>query len=402
LETTVTAFADSFLWGASTAAHQVEGNNVNSDLWLWENAPDSPFPERSGDACDSLHRWAEDLDLVAELGLNAYRFSLEWARIEPTHGQVSTALLAHYRRMIDGCLDRGLQPVVTLHHFSSPQWFRQAGGWLAPDAPQWFAAYAAAVAPILDGVEWVCTINEPNMLAMVQAMRVAGGSEQPALPAPEMTAALVRAHHAAREALSAGTPAKLGWTVANQDVQPLPGCQRQADEVRRRIEDDFLVAAADDDFIGVQAYTRMLIDADGRTASAGDVPRTLMGWEDYPAALGEAVRHTTQLLPDVPVLVTENGIATGDCQQRIAYTRAALDGLRAAMADGADVRGYLHWSLLDNYEWGSYLPTFGLVSVDRRDFTRSIKPSGRWYGELARAGGREPAVAAGAPGGEAR
>jgi beta-glucosidase len=402
LEPNVTAFAEPFLWGASTAAHQVEGNNVNSDLWLWENAPDSPFSERSGDACDSLHRWEEDLDLVAELGLNAYRFSLEWARIEPAREHVSSALLAHYRRMIDGCLERDIQPVVTLHHFSSPQWFRQEGGWLAPDAPQWFAAYAAAVAPILDGVEWVCTINEPNMIAMVQAMRVLGDSAEPALPAPEMTAALVRAHHAARDALSALTRAKLGWTVANQNVQPLPGCERQADEVRRRIEDDFLLAAAGDDFIGVQAYTRMLIDSDGRTASAGDVPRTLMGWEDYPAALGEAVRHTRRLLPHVPVLVTENGIATADCDQRIAYTRAALDGLRTAMADGADVRGYLHWSLLDNYEWGSYAPTFGLVCVDRQDFTRSVKPSGRWYGALARAGGREPAIAAGAPAGEAR
>jgi beta-glucosidase len=385
----VTGFPHGFLWGAATAAHQVEGNNVGSDLWQLENLPGSPFAERSGDACDSLHRWQEDLDLVADLGLSAYRFSLEWARIEPARGHVSRAALAHYRRMIEGCLARGITPIVTLHHFSSPRWFQDTGGWLGPASAELFASYARTAAPVLDGVEWVCTINEPNMMALVHATRVLDEPGSPALPVPEMTSALARAHAAASEALVPLTSARIGWTVANQVVQAVPGCEAQADEVRRRLEDDFLVAAAGDDFIGVQAYTRMRIGPDGRAVDAGDVPRTLMGWEYYPQALGEAVRHTARVLPDVPVLVTENGIATADCEQRIAYTRAALEGLRSVMADGVDVRGYLHWSLLDNYEWGSYAPTFGLVAVDRGDFTRTVKTSGRWYGELARAGGSD-------------
>lgn len=383
------AFPDGFLWGAATSAHQVEGNNVSSDLWQLENLPDSPFAERSGDACDSLHRWQEDLDLVADLGLSAYRFSIEWARIEPERGRVSRAALAHYRRMVEGCLARGITPVVTLHHFTSPHWFQATGGWLGEGSDELFAAYVTMVLPVLDGVGWVCTLNEPNMLAMVHAMRSLGRRQQPTLPQAEMTAALVRAHDAARKAL-APLHTKVGWTVANQVVQALPGCETQAGEVRQRLEDDFLLAAAGDDYIGVQAYTRMRIGADGLAVPPGDVPRTLMGWEFYPAALGEAVRHAAALLPDVPVLVTENGIATADCEQRIAYTRAALTGLRSAMAEGVDVRGYLHWTLLDNYEWGSYAPTFGLVAVDRSDFTRTIKRSGRWYGDLVRAGGIEP------------
>ncbi|MEU4743890.1 family 1 glycosylhydrolase, partial [Actinosynnema sp. NPDC023658] len=140
-------FPGDFLWGAATAAHQVEGNNTTSDLWAFENAPDSFLPERSGDACDSYHRWPEDLDLVRDLGLNSYRFSVEWARVEPAPGHVSRAQLAHYRRVVEGCLDRGLTPVVTLHHFTTPAWFRAAGGWTATDAVARFRDYVRSVLP---------------------------------------------------------------------------------------------------------------------------------------------------------------------------------------------------------------------------------------------------------------
>ena len=385
-------FPPGFLWGASTSPHQTEGNNTASDLWAIENQPDSPMAEPSGDACDSLHCWPDDLDLVTELGLNAYRFGIEWARVEPAPGRISLAMLAHYHRIITGCLDRSITPVVTLHHFTSPEWFRTGGGWTSPTAPELFANYVRAVAPILDGVEWVCTINEPNMLAIMHTARnlpPPGEVDAVGLPEPDplVAAALARAHRAARHELAAVSGIRTGWTVANQIVQAAEGAERRADQWRQTREDQFLDIAADDDFIGVQAYTRTVIGPDGPLSPDAQARRTLTGWEFYPAALEAAVRHTAARLAGVPILVTENGIATGHDAERIEYTREALTGLSCAIDDGLDVRGYLHWSLLDNYEWGSYEPTFGLVAVDRDSFARTIKPSGRWLGSVARANG---------------
>lgn len=379
----------SFLWGTATSPHQVEGNNTGSDLWAIEVAPDSPMPQRSGDACDSYHRWREDLDIVRDLGLNSYRFGIEWARIEPAPGHISLAALAHYRRIIEGCLDRGLTPIVTLHHFTSPAWFRQAGGWTGPDGVRLFARYVRAVLPILDGVGWVCTINEPNMLAMVAARRlhdtpdlVAG-----ALPPPDQRLAdtLIEAHRAARTELATLSGVRSGWTVANQTFQALPGAEAITERWAWSREDQFLDAARDDDFVGVQAYTRVVIGLDGPQTLDPTARRTQTGWEFYPQALESAIRHTARHA-QVPILVTENGIATASDAERQEYTEQALAGLGRTLADGIDVRGYLHWSLLDNYEWGSWAHTFGLVNVDRQTFGRTVKPSARWYGALARSG----------------
>ncbi|GAA2690457.1 glycoside hydrolase family 1 protein [Nonomuraea recticatena] len=382
------SFPKGFLWGAAGSAHQTEGNNVASDLWALENRPGTFFADRSGDACDSYHRWPEDLDIVRELGLNSYRFSLEWARIEPAEGRFSNAALAHYRRVIEGCLERGLTPVVTLHHFTSPLWFQQGGGWLSGEAVGRFRRYVRAVLPILGGVEWVCTINEPNLLAMMaNLMRdkertegVAGAMPPPDQPTAD---ALAAAHLAAREELAG---LRSGWTIASQNFQAAEGAVAERDAWARPREDQFLEVAKDDDFVGVQAYTRVIIGKDGALPVPDEARRTLTGWEFHPAALGDAVRYTAARLPGVPILVTENGIATARDAERVEYTRGALAGLHEAMAEGADVRGYLHWSLLDNYEWGSYEPTFGLVSVDRETFQRTLKPSARWLGEIARSG----------------
>lgn len=389
---TPTSFPSRFLWGAATSAHQVEGNNTGSDVWAAENMTPPLLPERSGDACDSYHRWREDLDIVADLGLNAYRFGIEWARIEPEPGRISRAELAHYRRMIEGCTHRGVTPVVTLHHFTSPRWFAALGGWTDGTAVQHFRDYVRAVLPILDGVRWVCTINEPNVLAAMSGA-LHGGRPVEAPPSgigdvdPRIADTLTAAHHAASEVLAALPGARTGWTVANQNAEPAPDLPRDDAAVAgwsTGREDRFIDAAAGDGFIGVQAYTRALIGPDGtaRRPPAGR-PRTLTGWEYYPGALEGAVRHTASRI-DVPILVTENGIATADDTQRLAYLRGALAGLASTVADGIDVRGYLHWSLLDNYEWGSWTPTFGLVAVDRETFARTVKPSARSLGEAAR------------------
>ncbi|WP_405876585.1 family 1 glycosylhydrolase [Streptomyces sp. NBC_00005] len=388
-----------FLWGASTAPHQIEGNNVNSDWWAREQV--TPGMALSGDAIDSYHRYGEDMRLLADAGLNAYRFGIEWARIEPIPGHFSKAELAHYRRMIDTALGLGLTPVVTLQHFSTPKWFADEGSWMVEHAIDRFASYVTAATSILEGVEWVCTINEPNMLAMMGTMMKAAESgdadwQSPTVegdvqlvlppPDPEVGRRLARAHDAAREIIRERTDAKVGWTIANQALTAKPEHEARLVEERYVREDLYLEAAGKDDFIGVQAYSTQEVDENGPVPHAPHPDNTLVGTAYRPDALGMAVRHAWQVTGGVPVLVTENGIATDDDTRRIAYTGEALRHLSAAMDDGVDVRGYLHWSALDNYEWGHWEPTFGLIAVDRETFERRPKPSLAWLGDLARSG----------------
>jgi beta-glucosidase len=384
------SFPKGFLWGAATAAHQVEGNNLNNDFWQLEHAAAEHGVQFSGDAVDSYHRYQEDMRLLADAGLNAYRFSLEWSRIEPSPGKFSKAQLAHYRRMIDETDRLGVKPVVTLHHFTHPIWFGETGAWLGKGAVEAFSRYVEQVCTILDGVEWVCTINEPNIVALNhgQLRRVAEGKEYQrvgALPDVEIGEALIAAHRAAAPLVREAIGAKVGWTVANQALVPAPGGESKHAEVQHIWEDMYLEPARDDDFVGVQSYTSQLVDENGIVPHPEHPDNTIMGWAYRPDALGIAVRHTHDVVGDVPIVVTENGIATIDDQRRIAYTGEALRHLRDTMDDGIDVHGYLHWSLLDNFEWGRWDPTFGLIAVDRETFERHPKPSLAWLGDIARA-----------------
>ena len=408
----MTTFPDGFLWGASTAPHQIEGNNVNSDWWAREQQ--MPGMDLSGDACDSYHRYGEDIGLLADAGLDAYRFGIEWARIEPIPGRFSRAELAHYRRMIDACLSRGITPVVTLQHFTTPQWFAEAGGWEAPDASDRFVAFVTEAAGILDGVEWVATMNEPNMQAAIMtAMRrmqqaADGQWQSPTVEAasqtdedraqaarndflayadPAISRTFVEIHHAAREVLRARTDAKVGWTVAAGALTAAPGGEEKLQEIRYGKEDIFWEGSRGDDWVGVQAYSSQEVDANGLVPHPPHPDNTLVGTSYRPDSLAMAVRHAAEVTGGVPILITENGIATSDDTQRIRYTDEALRGLHAAMADGIDVRGYLHWSLLDNFEWGHWEPTFGLVAVDHHTFERTPKPSLGWLGDVARSNG---------------
>lgn len=395
----MTALRPDFLWGASTAPHQIEGGNLNSDWWVYEQR--APHFAASADAVDSYHRYEEDMRLLADAGLTAYRFGIEWSRIEPLPGQYSRAELAHYRRMIDTAISLGLTPVVTLHHFTSPRWFIEEGGWLGDTALERFTAYVRQACTILDGVEWVCTINEPNMFSfMILMSRMINSDAVPkidtptiqpeggfTLPSPsrETTQRLIAAHHAAREIVRELTSAKVGWTVANQAFYALPGGEDRLVHEQQIREDVFLEAARGDDFLGVQAYSVQAVDANGLVPNPPGPENTMVGTPYRPDALGIALRHSFEVTGGVPLLVTENGIATPDDDRRTKYTEEALAHLREAVADGVDVRGYLHWSLLDNFEWGHWEPTFGLIAVDRDTFQRHPKPSLARLGEIARA-----------------
>lgn len=381
---------ESFLWGASTAAHQIEGMNVNSDFWAHEHNEllAGRFKDKSGDACDSYHRWPEDMDLLAGFGFTDYRFSIEWARIEPAPGEFSNAEIAHYRAMVEGAIERGLRPMLTLNHFTLPRWFDEQGGWLSDDAVEIFGRFIEAAAPIFaSGVERICTINEPNMVARFATLRkmlTGAGNEVVASDHGydgSATQALIKAHKKAVDVLKRIAPhIQTGWSVAIQNQHVVEGGEVVAAEIAERARDVFVRASAGDDWTGVQSYARVFIGPEGELPVPEGAQKTLTGWEYYPPALGEALRTVWALVPGTPIIVTENGIAESDDARRIAYTSGALDGLRTALADGIDVRGYYHWSALDNYEWGSYIPTFGLIAVDRETFVRTPKPSAAWLG----------------------
>jgi len=403
-------FPDGFLWGASTAGHQVEGGNVNADLWPLEWDEPSLFTEPSGDACDHYHRYPEDIATLADLGLNAYRFSLEWARIEPEPGYFSRAALDHYRRMVACCLEQDVTPVVTYCHFTTPRWFAGSGGWASGDAVDRFARFAARATEHLgDLLGYVATLNEPNVLTMMELTGVLpmGTSAAPLEIPTESTPAgvgghdpapyrfglmsvgierMAALHRAAADAIKSGPgDAKVGWTLALVDLQAGQAGEERLERARQGAQVDYLEVSRDDDWVGVQTYSRNVLGPERALPVPEGVPTMQTGWEVYPDALGHTVRLAAEHV-GVPILVTENGMATDNDEARLTYTTAALAGLAAAIADGVDVRGYLHWTLLDNFEWmAGYAKTFGLIAVDPETFERTVKPSARWLGEVARA-----------------
>lgn len=382
------AFPEDFTWGTATAAHQIEGGNVNNDWWAFEHAAGTACSEPSGDACDSWERWEEDADLVAGLGLDNYRFSVEWSRIEPAEGEISLAALAHYRRLCEGLRARNVDPVVTFHHFTTPRWLTDLGGWETGVAVEHFARFCRVVAEALgDVMSRACTINEPNIVATMgwHAGMFPPGKTDVGL-SRRVAAHFVNAHRVAVETIRTAAPGvPVGMTLSMTDYQPLPGGEEKLESIRHHAEDVFLDATKGDDFLGVQTYTRQLIGPKGWAGYESGVPILDMGYEFYPAALGNCLhRAWDYTVGSVPLLVTENGIGTTDDAQRIDYVRQALFSVLDAIDDGVDVRGYTYWSLLDNFEWAlGYRPRFGIVSVDRATFVRKPKPSAGWLAAVA-------------------
>lgn len=383
-------FPDRFLWGTATAAHQIEGGNLNTDWWEFEHDPTSGCVDRSGDACDSFHRYPEDVALVADLGFSFYRFSLEWSRIEPEEGEFSVAALDHYRRMAAACHEHGVKPMVTFHHFTHPRWLAAEGTWEAPLAAERFARYCErATGHLGDLISMAGTINEPNVVA---TMGWRHGIFPPRVRDRDRRAAvndvLVSAHQKAMDAIRSGPgDFPIGLTLSMTDYQLQPGGEEWLERLRRPSEDVFLEGTAGDDFIGVQTYTRARIGPDGSLGGEGGVPVTQMGYEFWPEALEGTIRRASAKT-GLPVLVTENGVGTDDDRLRIEYVTRALAGVRRCLDDGIAVWGYTYWSLLDNFEWIlGYGPTFGLVAVDRQTFQRHPKPSAAWLGGVARENG---------------
>ncbi|MBW8785210.1 MAG: glycoside hydrolase family 1 protein [Novosphingobium sp.] len=404
------SFPRDFLWGAATAGHQVEGNNVNADLWIAENVKPTLYVERSGDALNSFELWPRDLDLVRQIGLNSYRFSLEWSRIEPDPGHFSIAMLDHYKRVIDRCRAGGITPVVTFNHFTTPIWFAKQGGWTNPDSPSLFARYCERAARHLAAnIGWATTLNEPNLWRLMTgvappgrvqqqremlaaAAKAAGVAKYVAgnVAAPEDFDLIIRNQLAGHENGRAAIKAvrgdlPVGVSLAIIDEQAAPGGERRRDEVRAELYGEWLNAARGDDFVGVQNYERRVWGADGSIPAPPGAEKNMFGKEVYPGSLAGAVRYAHQA-SGVPIIVTEHGVAAADDSIRARLIPAALRELKQAIDEGVPVRGYVHWSLIDNFEWSlGYWPKFGLASVDRTTFERSLKPSAHVLGRIAKA-----------------
>jgi beta-glucosidase len=370
-----------FLWGTSTSAYQIEGGGTNTDWWRYERAEGTHAVEACGQACDSWHRYEEDLDLVASMGLNAYRFSIEWARVEPEEGAFDEEALEHYRAVLAACRARALLPVVTLHHFTLPLWVADAGGFEHPRIAEWMARYAAVLAEHLgELVGAACTINEPNIVAVMgylMGLFPPQASDWDRFVA--VNATLRDCHVAMREALRDGPGGyPIGLALSMQEYEALPGGEALMSTIRAEMEDRYLEAAAGDDFVGVQCYTKLQIGPDGLNEQPGG-ELTQMGYLFWPESVEHTVRRASSR-SGLPVVVTENGIGTEDEGQRVRYLARALEGLSRVVKDGIDVRGYFQWSLLDNFEWTlGYRPKFGLVAVDRATFQRTPKASAAWY-----------------------
>ena len=390
-------FPDDFLWGSATAAHQVEGGNTNNDWWDFEHDPASAARESSGDGIDHFHRYADDFALLASLGHNTHRLSLEWSRIEPAPGEFSRTALAHYRRVLTALRDAGLTAFVTLHHFTLPRWLAARGGWPAPGAATTFSRYVARVAAGLgELMPYVCTINEPQMIALHGYLE---GYHPPGISNPVLWKrageALLSAHLHCVRALREHTDSRIGLAVQ----LPLLARARDDDACRSlhalmqyEIVDrylDGLTGPDAGDWLGVQYYRKQWIDPASPTYFAAPPPGTAltqMGWAVHPDGLRQVLHRAART--GLPLYVTENGIATGDDTERLAYLRSHLAALAQAWTEGADVRGYLHWSAFDNFEWSEgYRPRFGLIAVDRdHDFARNPKPSAHAFACVATTG----------------
>lgn len=432
-------FPRDFLLGTATAAYQIEGavreGQRGESIWdRFSHTPGKTYQGHTGDVtCDHYHRWREDVALMAELGLQVYRFSIAWPRIMPEgRGRVNPAGLDFYDQLVDGLLDRGVRPFVTLYHWDLPQALQDAGGWPNPDLVALFADYAAAVVRRLgDRVHHWITFNEPWVFAFMGYLT---GEHAPGLT--DLPAALRAAHHAllahvraagAIRALAASEP-QVGLALNLSHVDPATDSQADLDAAWRydgylnrwfldplfyghypedmlalwgecapQIEPGDLAALPGCmDFLGINNYSRAVVGYQ-KNAPPLDVAfhppeeaqYTEMGWEVYPAGLYELLLRVQRDYGPRSIYITENGAAFPDVLRpdgavddphRVEYLRAYTFAAQRALEEGVPLRGYMVWSLLDNFEWAyGYSKRFGLVYVDYATQERIVKRSGRWY-----------------------
>jgi beta-glucosidase len=438
-----------FVWGAATAAYQIEGawNEDGKGISIWDTFTHSPgriYQNQTGDvAVDHYHRWPEDVQIMADLGLRAYRFSTAWARIQPTgQGKLNSAGMEFYDRLVDALLEKGIQPYLTLYHWDLPQALQDKGGWANRDTAFYFAEYARTMASQLgDRVKGWMTLNEPGVAALAGHFF---GEHAPGLRDPfiafQVVYNLLVGHGLALEALRSTLPAngQVGIAINLSPTHPASTSEpdqlaaHRIDGIMNRlfieplflghfpsdvqegfsailptiIPEDMQSISAPMDFLGINYYSRAVIrfDPDVPIAQASQVQPTgneySQMWEIYPPGMGEVIQWVWDNYHPANIFITENGIPVADGPdldnrirdfRRIRYLRDHIEQIHHAISNGIPVKGYFVWTLMDNFEWGQgFRMRFGLVYVDNESQVRTIKDSGRWYAQVIRDNGIDP------------
>jgi beta-glucosidase len=398
-------FPEGFLWGTASAAHQVEGDNRNCDWWEFEQQPGRiANGDSSAVANDHYHRYREDFALLRELNQNAHRLSIEWSRIEPSPGEFDAQQIRHYRDVLGELREQGIEPMVTLHHFTSPIWFASKGGWSAKDSAHAFLPFVHRIVDQLgDLVRLWCTINEPNLYAANAWItgEFPPGRKGDLAAMYRVTSNMHKAHELAYHAIKRRWPESLVG-LSHHKLLFLPASTKRRDRLAAKASQVALdrwpvapgmlrrVVEATSDYIGIAHYWGQMCAFDARRRSDQFIrrfnvpgrPVTDMGLSTDPAWMRVVLNELGKLRK--PVYITENGLATDDDEWRGRFITETLSNVLLAIGDGVDVRGYFHWTNTDNFEWArGYATHFGLIGVDRKSLERTIKPSGRIYGRIA-------------------
>lgn len=417
-------FPAGFLWGTASSAHQHEGGNTNNQWSDWEQQPGRIWhADTAGDACGWWRAIEPDLDRAVALAQNGFRLSVEWSRIEPRQGAFDVGALARYRAILTAVRDRGLTPMVTLHHFTNPRWLEAKGGWLHAETPRVFARFVAhVVAQLGDLCELWCTINEPTIYV---AMSYIYGHWPPGrtnmFTARQVLVSLLKGHAAAVVAVhAAGSRHRVG-IVHNLHLVD-PSTPRTSDVLIAKLSDiianDVVLSALrsgrivppfgsaareyagmrDNDFIGLNYYSRSWVTFDlrrprelfSRSYTPDYVEQSDLNsqgrsyGEIYPDGLYRSLRRLAHL--KLPIYITETGLPDHDDDQRPRFILSHLAAVHKAIQEGVDVRGVFLWSLIDNFEWSEgWELRFGLYALDQRTGERRLRPSGALYGIIARA-----------------
>ncbi len=419
-------FPPDFRWGTATSAHQVEGNNTNNDWWAWEQE-EGHIEEghRSGLACNWWEKAEEDFDRAAELEQNGHRLSVEWSRIEPREGYFDTAALDRYREMLRALRERGIEPMVTLHHFTLPLWLAEVGGWEHPRSIPLFDRYVAHVVEALaEFCDLWCTINEPNVaVTLGHLLGLFPPGQQGFAAAMRAGRNMMRAHGAAYRRIHRLQPqARVGLAHNIRILDPAnprsPLDRMAAGLQDRSFNETFLHAAARGwwklplglgpawrlrrtlDWVGLNYYSRDVVAFDihqpqemfGRRFHHEEAELLDGGYgEFYPQGMGRTLRRVARL--NLPIYITENGIPDADDDQRPRYLLTHLHQVWQVIQNNYPVMGYYHWSLVDNFEWAEgWTLRFGLIEVDPETQERTLRPSALLYRDIIRANGITPEI----------
>lgn len=418
-------FPENFFWGSATSSHQVEGDNFNNDWWEWEESGHTPS---SGKACDHYNLFEEDFTIAKDLSHNMHRFSLEWSRLEKEEGVWDKFEWNHYSEVINTLINLNIKPMVTLNHFTVPQWLSHIGSWKNPDSVGYFTRFAVkAMEEFGDRVEYWITINEPIVLAFQGYVLgiwppYEDRMESSLMVIKHMLKAHSEAYKRMYETAATGYNMKkprIGLAKAVTAFHPFsPHSFRDRtctflrsnfynhSFVKSIIKGKIDFPALDPeplavkngvDFIGLNYYSRHFIkyvkpfwhnwygdQADSRERKDFGETNSL-GWEIYPKGLYEVVKSFSRY--GLPIIITENGTCTEDDSVRQKFIKSHLSYLLKAIKEGCPVEGYLYWSLLDNFEWAEgYKPRFGLVHVDYETQERTVKPSAKYLSQVIRTG----------------